>query len=119
MNDADAEKQFANEATGLIYAWIRDEFPRLKLGVGTDHNSRAFSSTKDGTTDIILANIDKAGIVIYIRNLEIAIHITTPKTRGRIREVRLTDPNSITSLQEVIKHVVNVTLSPWWPDESR
>lgn len=119
MNDIEVSSFFKNEASVLIYSWIRDEFPQLKLGVGNDIALalNAFSVPNPGETELMTASIDKASLIIYVRNLDVSIYVSTPRSRSRIRELSLLNPTSISSLQEVIRHIIKVTLSPWgWPE---
>ena len=108
---------WSHEATELIYEWLRTEFPTLILGgQANDGACTMFQNYKDQITDIIFVYIDKdrrCGLIIYIRGLDVVIYLSTPRATSKIREVNLISPTSIDSIQQIIKHLMQVTLSPW------
>ena len=113
----------ASEISQLLTSWLADEYKFLEVQVGPQsfagavmhHNSKPFSTEKPGVVEYVRASVGQRGpnipsILFYIRGLEVAIHIVTPKARSRAKEVHLAHPDSITDLQAVVRHVISTTL---------
>ena len=103
------------ETGEIILAWLKDEFPKQLW----NNHERADYNYANGTQDVIeclSANIGGVDIELKIaKDLTIGIYTKTPfKSASKVREVRLTDPTSITGLQEVVKHIIRFTTNPYW-----
>ena len=104
-----------SETHEIILAWLKDEFPQANWTEAA--HTWHYSQSKDvqewlaGTIGGITLEIG-----IHPKDCIVAIWTKTPfKKASKVREVQLTDPTSIDSLQEVVRHTIKFTNNPFLP----
>lgn len=101
-----------SETSDLIFAWLKEEFPQA----GWDGQLTTNLSPKTNITEIIRGAIGGITLELHITQKELLVSIWTKTPRNRaskVREVHLTDPTSIDSLQEVVRHTIKITTNPF------
>ena len=106
--------EYTHESTELIYDWFIAEFKEFAVSRGKDNYCKSFSIQRDKLVDFLACSRGGVSLILYIRELEVSVWVVTPKARSKIKEVNLIDPASIESIQTIVRHLISVTLSPWY-----